>query len=50
MRKSFRGRAHPPKEPINNLPVLFPDSFNRFNRRVGMPVRLCRFQGFILAA
>jgi hypothetical protein len=31
MRRKFRGRAVPPKETAN-LPVLFPDSFNRSSR------------------
>jgi hypothetical protein len=29
MRRSFRGRAVPPKETVEPMPVLFPDSFNR---------------------
>jgi len=37
MRKSFRGRAHPPKEPVNQMPVLLPDSFNRNNRGRRIP-------------
>ncbi|KAI9507511.1 hypothetical protein F5148DRAFT_107997 [Russula earlei] len=32
MRKKFRGRAAPPKENANAMPVIFPDSFNRFSR------------------
>ncbi|KAI0298876.1 hypothetical protein BC826DRAFT_997106 [Russula brevipes] len=31
MRREFRGRAAPPKENGNPLPVLFPDSYNRNN-------------------
>jgi len=43
MRKSFRGRAHPPKEPVNQMPVLLPDSFNRNNRRGGIPTETFEF-------
>ncbi|KAH9998239.1 hypothetical protein BJV77DRAFT_980787 [Russula vinacea] len=32
MRRKFRGRAVPPKESANAMPVLFPDSFNRGSR------------------
>ena len=45
MRNTFRGRAVPPKENANPMPVLFPDSFNRNNHNGQLPVRRVDFSG-----
>ena len=44
MRRSFRGRAVPPKETVEPMPVLFPDSFNR--NQQGEQTRV-RFRTFL---